>query len=248
MALPDSASPVDMEARSKLKLGLFSYPVLQAADILVHRLVSLHASTFATLADSAQHDRATHVPVGEDQAQHLEFTRELVTNFNSQHGEVLVPPETIISPAKRIMSLKDPVYKMSKSDPNPRSRILINDSRETINHNIRQALTDSINSVTYDPKGRPGIANLLEILSHIEGGNQTLRSLADEHRDLGLGSFKTRVADAIDRHLAPIRERFEEISCDESSEDLKSIAVQGACAASRNAQKTLGQVRDVIGF
>merc|ERR1711939_99457 len=143
MALQDNAKPFD----TPLKLGLFSYPVLQAADILVHR--------------------ATHVPVGHDQAQHLEFARQIANGFNEAVGKsVLLAPQTLISPAKRVMSLTDPVKKMSKSDPNPKSRILLTDSNEVIRSKIKSAMTDSFDGISYEPERRPGVSNLLDIYYH----------------------------------------------------------------------------------
>ena len=143
----------ERENTERLKLGLFSYPVLQAADVLVHG--------------------ATHVPVGHDQAQHLEFAREVATGFNHAFGqEILVPPETLISPAKRIMSLTEPTTKMSKSHSNPESRILLTDSDSEIQSKIKSAVTDSDYSISYDPEKRPGISNLIDILYHCSPEDQ----------------------------------------------------------------------------
>ncbi|RYC56847.1 hypothetical protein CHU98_g9371, partial [Xylaria longipes] len=137
---------LDEAINSRLKLGLYSYPVLQAADILVHR--------------------ATHVPVGDDQRQHLEFARECVTNFNHAYSqELLVLPETITTPSPRVMSLRDPFQKMSKSSPNEKSRILITSTPRDITQRIMCALTDNLNEVTYEPRERPGVANLLELIA-----------------------------------------------------------------------------------
>lgn len=180
LSLSENASVTDEKAKSALKLGLFSYPVLQAADILVHR--------------------ATHVPVGEDQRQHLEFARECATNFNHSFGngsKLLVPPETILSPAKRVMSLQSPSSKMSKSDPNPASRILLTDSPSQIRKKILSALTDSTNAVTYDPISRPGVSNLLSLLSLFE--NKKPEELAAKMASQGakLKDLKERVAEGV---------------------------------------------------
>ncbi|KAF8866015.1 Nucleotidylyl transferase [Acephala macrosclerotiorum] len=200
LALEEGASPLDESSKAKLKLGLFSYPVLQAADILVHR--------------------ATHVPVGEDQSQHLEFARECVTNFNHTYGgDFLVAPQTILSPAKRIMSLTDPLSKMSKSATNPSSRILITDSPSTIKKKLASALTDSSNSVSYSRSLRPGVTNLLHLLSAFDSSGKTAEELGNELEGsgIGLGAFKSLVADAVSEGLRGVRERFERVMGDEGS-------------------------------
>ncbi|KAF8319437.1 Nucleotidylyl transferase [Clavulina sp. PMI_390] len=127
------------------KLGLFAYPVLQAADILLYK--------------------ATHVPVGEDQRQHLELTRDIAQWFNQRYmSQTFALPSTISTPTKRILSLRDPIQKMSKSAKDPKSRILLSDSRDEIARKIRKAVTDSETTISYDPIHRPGISNLLRIL------------------------------------------------------------------------------------
>ena len=155
--MPEHTSSFDPSAKAKLKLGLFAYPVLQAADVLVHD--------------------ATHVPVGEDQIQHIEFARECANNFNATYGDHLVKPIAILSPARRIRSLKDPTQKMSKSDDDPRSRILLSDSNEAIAAKIRHALTDSVGDISYDPQKRPGVSNLIDICSMCRGLPKSLLKL-----------------------------------------------------------------------
>ncbi|KAH1767608.1 hypothetical protein KXX41_005796 [Aspergillus fumigatus] len=140
LQLPDNANLEDSTARSRLRLGLFSYPVLQAADILVHR--------------------ATHVPVGDDQRQHLEFSRNTANSFNHVYGPIFPSPEAIISPAKRVMSLKEPTLKMSKSHADRRSRIILTDSPAEISKKINAALTDSELTITYDPRDVPAVVSL----------------------------------------------------------------------------------------
>ena len=125
----EKTSSNSKDGSERLKLGLFSYPVLQAADVLVHQ--------------------TTHVPVGHDQAQHLEFAREVAIGFNHVYGAgILTPPETIISPARRVMSFSKPSSKMSKSDQNPKSRILLTDSEEAIRGKIKSAVTDSVEGIS----------------------------------------------------------------------------------------------------
>ncbi|KAF2430463.1 tryptophanyl-tRNA synthetase [Tothia fuscella] len=225
MSVEDNAKPFD----TPLQLGLFSYPVLQAADILVHR--------------------ATHVPVGEDQSQHLEFTRNCAATFNHNYGQVLVEPETVLSPAKRIMSLLEPQKKMSKSALNPKSRILIIDSSETIKKKVNAALTDSIDSITFDPDGRPGLANLLQILYHLENSSTgSVEDLASDMVDISKRALKERVAHAIEQHLLPIRERYQEVLVADGGQFLDDVAREGADKAGKSADATMTIVRDAVGL
>jgi tryptophanyl-tRNA synthetase len=210
-----------------LQLGLFSYPVLQAADVLVHQV--------------------THVPVGEDQSQHLEFARQCASSFNHQYGDILIEPETILSPAKRIMSLTNPKKKMSKSDTNDKSRILLTDSREEIRKKIKAAVTDSEEGVTYDPDNRPEIANLINLLLHLENDD----SLAP--RDLiqdvtSKAALKDKLTDTIDAHLEPIRERYNELISPDESDYLFDVAEEGAEMARASAEETMQKVREAVGF
>lgn len=226
--LADDANPLDRSSKSKLKLGLFSYPVLQAADILVHR--------------------ATHVPVGHDQSQHLEFARECANGFNHIHGNVLVAPETLLSPAKRIMALDKPTVKMSKSHTNPKSRILLTDSREQIDQKLRVALTDSVEGVSYDPVARPGVSNLIDIAFHLDSqGAFDAEELSGEFENLSLKAFKGKVAEIIDGHLAPIREKFTSIM-NSGTTELEDTAGFGQMKASTTAKATMDSVRNAIGL
>ncbi|KAE8451829.1 hypothetical protein EG329_002669 [Mollisiaceae sp. DMI_Dod_QoI] len=229
LSLSDNTSPLDESSKAKLKLGLFSYPVLQAADILVHR--------------------ATHVPVGEDQSQHLEFARECVTNFNYTYGgDHLVAPQTILSPAKRIMSLTDPLSKMSKSASNPLSRILITDPPSTIKKKLMSALTDCTNSVSYSPTSRPGVTNLLHLLSAFHPNGKSAEELGNEleNSGMGLGAFKTLVADSVSEGLKGVRERFEEVMGEEGY--LDEVARKGAVKARESAEETMQIVRGAVGL
>lgn len=225
LALPDNAKPMDVP----LQLGLFSYPVLQAADVLVHQV--------------------THVPVGEDQSQHLEFARACASSFNHQYGNVLIEPETILSSAKRVMSLTNPTKKkMSKSDTNDKSRILLTDSRELIRRKIKAAVTDSEEGVTYDPDKRPEIANLVNLLLHLADDESV--SPQDMIQDVGhsKAALKDKLTDAIDAHLEPIRERYNELISPEESDYLMDLAEEGAEIARLSADATVRKVRDAIGF
>ncbi|KAK0099675.1 Tryptophan--tRNA ligase, mitochondrial [Cadophora gregata] len=229
LSLSDNTSPLDESSKSKLKLGLFSYPVLQAADILVHR--------------------ATHVPVGEDQSQHLEFARECVTNFNHTYGcSHLVTPQTILSPTKRIMSLTSPTTKMSKSAPSPLSRILITDTPTTISQKISSALTDSQNLVTWDPVSRPGVSNLLTLLSSFDEHGRSPQELGEkfEKEGMGLGVFKKMVGEAVGEGLSGVRGRFEEVMREEGY--VEEVAMRGAKRARESAEETMVLVREAVGL
>ncbi|KAK5144125.1 hypothetical protein LTR04_001672 [Oleoguttula sp. CCFEE 6159] len=205
--LPDNADPLDESSTMKLKAGLFNYPVLQAADILLHR--------------------ATHVPWAK-------------TNNN------------ISTPAKRIMSLDRPSLKMSKSHVNPSSRILLTDSKSAIAKKVRAAVTDSILGVSYDPINRPGVSNLVDIMFYItssdsDTGASTQHDLAHDLQDLSMRAFKERVTDAIDSHLAPMRERYEAIISDRGSL-LTDAAAVGREKATASAVVTMERVREAVGL
>ncbi|MCJ1396499.1 Tryptophan--tRNA ligase, mitochondrial [Xylographa bjoerkii] len=228
LALNEDASPLDQSAKAKLKLGLFSYPVLQAADILVHG--------------------ATHIPVGEDQVQHLEFTRECANNFNSIHGDILIEPTTLLSPAKRVMSLKDPLQKMSKSHKDYRSKILLTDSPEEIHLKIKHALTDSISGISFSPAARPGVSNLLEILSHVDSDARSPQEWAEECKSLKMRAFKELVSDKVSSSLSGFRERYTPLMEARNYTLLKDIARHGATEARENSGRMLAKVRDAIGI
>lgn len=222
----------EKKGSEKLKLGLFSYPVLQAADILVHQ--------------------ATHVPVGHDQAQHLEFAREVAIGFNHLHGnDILTAPETIISPAKRIMSLLEPETKMSKSAANSKSRILLTDSEETIKAKLKAAVTDSVLSISYDPRERPGVSNLLDIIyyasdiSHDDDGKGQ-EQLAKEMSNMSLRALKERAAETVEAVLKPIRQRYAEVLADDAY--LDEVAAAGAFKAQISAAETMQKVKRAAGL
>lgn len=204
-------------------LGLFSYPVLMAADILVHRV---HA-----------------VPVGDDQTQHLEFTRDLVERFNSRFGDYFPLPEQITpGVGARVMSLKAPTAKMSKSDPDPGSRILVIDDADTIRRKIRRAITDSGKRVSYDRDRKPGVSNLLDIMVAFTG--RTVHELADEYGSGGYGGFKEAVAESVIAGLAPLRSAYVELD----DRRVERIMGAGAEAARGRAEKTMREVRRRIGL
>lgn len=222
----------EKEGTERLKLGLFSYPVLQAADVLVHQ--------------------TTHVPVGHDQAQHLEFAREIAVGFNHVYGGVLHPPETLISPAKRVMSLTDPTSKMSKSHSNPKSRILLTDPEATIKSKLKSAITDSISGVTYDPTNRPGVSNLLDIIYHSEvaAGSESTQpdqhALAKDMANMSLRVVKERAFEAVETILRPIRDNYADIISNDQL--LERVAQEGAEKARDSASTTMVGVREAIGL
>ncbi|KAI0976031.1 tryptophanyl-tRNA synthetase [Xylaria arbuscula] len=225
----NKAGDLDEAMASRLKLGLFSYPVLQAADILVHR--------------------ATHVPVGDDQKQHLEFARECVTNFNHRYGQdILVSPETITTSAARVMSLRNPLKKMSKSSANERSRILITSTPEDIRQRIGTAVTDSLNTVTYEPNERPGVANLIELIAQCSPEPTTPADVEDSLMGAKLGDLKARCIEAVTAELSGVRERYMELLERQGGKYLDEIEAAGAEIARRNAEETMRLVRSAVGL
>ncbi|KAI0022095.1 tryptophanyl-tRNA synthetase [Xylariomycetidae sp. FL0641] len=236
LQMHDKQNEIDDEATAaRLKLGLFSYPVLQAADILVHR--------------------ATHVPVGDDQRQHLEFARECVTNFHAhnQRGDVLVAPETITTPSPRIMSLQNPLNKMSKSARNPRSRIALTAEAREVRARVAGAVTDSENVVTWEPQRRPGVANLLQLLAQCGGGSSSSRKTpeqlaAEDFAGAGLGDLKRAVADAVVAELDGVRDRYHAFLSDTGGKRIADIEAEGAEMARKNAEETMREVRYAVGL
>lgn len=209
--------------RAGQNLGLLSYPVLMAADIMIHHV---HA-----------------VPVGDDQTQHLELTRDLVERFNSRFGEEFPLPERITPQiGARVMSLQDPTAKMSKSDPDPASRILLTDPADEIRRKIKTAVTDSDRYVSYDWEKKPGISNLLELASVLGGGS--IDGLVAEYHDAGYGAFKAAVAEAINEGLEPIRTRFAELDDAEVAEIMR----RGGDTARERAEAEMVSVREKVGL
>jgi len=204
-------------------LGLYAYPVLMAADIMLFR--------------------AEAVPVGEDQKQHLELTRDLVERFNSRFGDEFPLPEPIIpETGARIMSLQDPTAKMSKSDPDPTGRILILDDPDTIRHRIKRAVTDSGRDIRHDWVEKPGIANLIEIMSLFTG--TPVAAIEAEYGDSGYGGFKDAVAEAVVAGLAPIRSAFHNLD----DAEVERLMQRGALDARTRAEGFQQSVRRRIGL
>lgn len=168
-------------------LGLYSYPVLMAADILLYR--------------------ANLVPVGDDQRQHLEVTRDVAERFNNRFGDVFPIPEAYIpETSARVMSLTDPTAKMSKSDSQPKASISILDDPDVISKRIKSAITDSDPIVRHDTEAKPGISNLLEIMAACT--DRSIDDLVHEYGDGGYGVFKAAVAEAVIEELAPVKAAY----------------------------------------
>ncbi len=205
--------------------GLLCYPVLMACDILLHQ--------------------AHYVPVGDDQRQHIEFTRDLAQRFNSHYSQqvFIVPQDQIREVGARIMALDDPTKKMSKSDPNPNSRINLLDDAKTIKQKIGRATTDSERLVAFD-QNRPGIYNLLSIYQLLTG--QSPQQIEDEFAGKGYGDFKAALTDQLIATLAPIQARDRELMNDLPA--LENILKQGADAVRPTAAATLQRIKDIVGL
>ena len=186
---------------------------------------------------------ANLVPIGDDQRQHLEMTRDLAERFNNRFGEVFPIPDALIpETTARVMSLTDPTAKMSKSDPNDKSRVLILDSPDVVRKKIRSAVTDSDPDVRYDREVKPGITNLLEIMSTCT--ERSIDDLVDEYGSGGYGKFKDAVADAVIAALAPVRRAYEQLD----DEEVARIMRRGALDARTRAEGFQQMVREATGL
>ena len=187
------------------------------------------------------------VPVGEDQKQHMELTRDFVTRFNSRYGngnELLKMPEPFIPKAgARVMSLQTPTKKMSKSDANVKEYISMLDDPATIRKKIKSAVTDSSGVIEYNPTEKPGISNLLTIFSAFS--NRSIEDLVETYKDSGYGAFKTDLAEAIVTVMEPIQERYYELL---NSKQLDEILDEGAKKANAVGSKTLRKMEKAVGF
>ncbi len=209
--------------RDLVSAGLLLYPVLQAADVLAYR--------------------AHEVPVGEDQREHLEVMRGIAQRFNARYGETLVVPEhRIPEVGARIMDLQDPTRKMSTSAASQEGTVYVLDEPEAIRKKFRRAVTDSGAEVRRGPD-KAGISNLIDVLAAVT--DSTPAAVEREYADARYGDFKTKVADAVTAHLAPIRERYADLRADEDA--LEAVFAAGAERASALAGETLADVREVMG-
>ncbi|HEY8436847.1 MAG TPA: tryptophan--tRNA ligase [Haloplasmataceae bacterium] len=211
------------EGTASLSSGLFTYPVLMAADILLYQ--------------------AHLVPVGDDQKQHVEITRDIAERFNNRYGETFVLPEVYTNKVgARIMDLQDPTKKMSKSESD-KGCILLLDPLPVIRKKIMSAVTDSETVIRYDREKKPGISNLLAIYATLTG--KTIETLEEEYKGKGYGEFKQDLADVVVDYIRPIQERFNEIR---HSQALDDILNEGAEKASQIARKTMDKVLRKVGL
>lgn len=216
----------DKSARfeTNINAGLFDYPVLMAADILLYQ--------------------TNLVPVGHDQKQHLELARDLAIRFNNIYGELFTIPEPYIPPfGGRIMSLQEPTKKMSKSDENDNSYIGLLDTPDIIRKKMQRAVTDSGHEIKQD-ENKPGVTNLLTLYSAIT--NETIEDLEKKYSDQGYGIFKKDIAERLIDFLTPIQEKFHTLRNDEAK--MHKILKAGAQKASAKAEETVSKVQDALGF
>lgn len=218
----DKSSRGGVEAAS---VGLFTYPILQAADILLYD--------------------AAVVPVGEDQRQHIELTRDLAARFNSRFGETLVVPEVrILKETAKIYDLQNPGSKMSKSGESPAGILWMLDDDKALTKKIKSAVTDSDGVVRYDPEGKPGVSNLLSILAILSG--RPVAEVEADFEGLQYGALKGAVAEAVVEEFRPIRERTLELLDDPA--ELDRLLAINAGRAEEIADATLRRVYDAVGF
>lgn len=212
---------------NNVNAGLFTYPVLMAADILLYQ--------------------ANQVPVGHDQKQHLELARDIAMRFNTLYGDVFTVPEPFIPPvAARVMSLQEPTKKMSKSDENPWNFVGLLEDPKMISKKFKKAMTDSEDPprVAYDIDNKPGVANLLSILSGVTG--KSVEQLVNEYEGKMYGHLKGDVADAVIALLEPVQQRFRELRADHTV--MQQVMAKGAAEARARAAATLAKVHDAVGF
>ena len=207
-------------------LGLYAYPVLMAADILLYK--------------------ATHVPVGEDQKQHLELARDIAGAFNRHYKQEFFPqPEPmILGAATRVMSLRDGKKKMSKSDESDYSRINMTDDADMIAKKFKKATSDMLPGITYDVENRPEASNLLNIYAALAG--VTREQAQAKFETSQFSAFKQELADVAVAHLAPITAKMRELM--EDTWELDNMLINGAAKANEIAKKTFGEVKEIVGF
>ena len=205
-------------------VGLYTYPILQAADILLYQPKA--------------------VPVGEDQRQHIELTRDLAIRFNGRFGDTFVVPEAVIlKETAKIYDLQNPTAKMSKSG-DPKGLVNLMDDSSVIVKKVKSAVTDTDGEIRFDRDAKPGVSNLLGIYSAITG--ESIRSLEERFAGAGYGALKGELADVVVAHIEPIRNRAEELLSDQA--ELDRLLAAGAEQASAQAEETLKAVYDAVGF
>lgn len=214
------------KGQDKASTGLFTYPILMAADILLYD--------------------ADYVPVGEDQKQHIELARDIAGAVNRHIGEDLLklPEPMIAKTATRIMSLKDGNKKMSKSDPSDNSRINLTDDKDIISSKIKKAKTDSFEYISYDKENRPEISNLLEIFANLS--DHKLADIEDNYKNKGMANFKNDLADLVIGHISPIKDKYDQLISDKKY--LEGILKNGKEAASQTANQTNKIIMQKLGY
>jgi tryptophanyl-tRNA synthetase len=212
-------------AQELVSVGLFDYPVLMAADILLYD--------------------TEHVPVGDDQRQHVELTRDIAIRFNQRFGDTFVVPlATFASVGTRVMDLQDPTSKMSKSADSPRGTVRVLDPPEVVEQKIKSAVTDSDSEIRHDPEAKAGVSNLLQLYAAATGS-----SLADAETHFagqGYGALKRDVADAVNGMLEPVRRRFTELSADRG--EVERRLRDGARTAAEIAGPVLERAERALGL
>jgi len=210
------------EKQDAVSVGLFDYPVLMAADILLYDTQA--------------------VPVGDDQKQHVELARDIAKRFNNEYGPSFIVPEAIVrKEGARIMSLSDPSKKMSKSDSNANSYIFLLDDIEIVKKKIMKAVTDSGTDIDYDPANRPALANLLTIYAQL--GNRQIPRLVKDYQGKGYGEFKKDLAEVVAKFLIDFQNKFNNIS----DEEAKAVLEGGRQQAAALARAKMEKIRQVIG-
>jgi tryptophanyl-tRNA synthetase len=213
------------QGADRASVGLFTYPILQVADILLYQ--------------------ANEVPVGEDQRQHIELTRDLAERFNGRFGDTFtVPRPYILKETAKIYDLQEPSIKMSKSASTPKGLINLLDDPKTTAKKVKSAVTDTDTVVRYDPEGKPGVSNLLTIYSTLSGA--AVAELEEKYAGKGYGALKTDLAEVMVDFVTPFRERTQQYLDD--PETLDSILAKGAEKARAVAAETLSQAYARVGF
>jgi len=203
--------------------GLLTYPILMASDILIHK--------------------ANEVPVGDDQTQHLELTRNIAERFNTNYGEIFpIPEKTSGKSGARLMSLRHPENKMSKSSDDINGTIYFNDEKDNILKKFKSSVTDSENIVKYDPKNKPGISNLIEIYAAVN--DKEISETEKEFENSQYGEFKIAVAETVIDYLDPIKKNFDDLT----SDNLEDIVISNLKSAKDSAQKTIIEVEEALGI
>lgn len=212
------------QKQQSVNAGLLAYPTLMVSDIVLYD--------------------AKYVPVGDDQRQHIELTRNFIDRFNNKFGDILVKPDALYPEnGARVMSLQDPSSKMSKSDSNDKAFISLLDTPKQMTKKIKSAVTDSIGEVNYDPENQPAVSNLIQMYSSLSG--QSRDDIVRTYQGRGYGDFKTDLAEIVVSELSPIQDRFHHLM---TSSDLDDILSHGAKVANEQADRVLHKVMTAIGL